>query len=626
MKIRIILFLATSLLVVSCLDRSKTKNLTPVKPVDLASIELPWFTQEEWYIPYYLKHFSSLANSLVDTGQNRGYIQAVVWRTPDVNKPYNARIMENILSLAWFYTTDRPWNPYYGDPALRQRLETAITFWCNIQNEDGRFSEYAPDRWSLAPTAFATKFVGRALYLLETGPAIDKEVLVRANASLRKALFVSFTDSALWQHGRNFTNQYANLWGGAMMYLQHHPDQTIDQLLNNRLNDSMVEFQSPCGYFYEKNGPDWGYNLSTHHSDLQVAWHFAKGTRLEDYFIEKTARWYDWFSYNAVLEPGTSRFYLNKAVETRQQEWYVDTDTLEDPRSARWTPQAEKIPIARAFVLSQEEYNKEVQRLDEVVRSKYPATHELKEGEFWAFSPYAFLHNELNRWLPSREQKEQAVRELPYLKNENFTQVRHDPRNETQYSFVRRPAYYAIFNTGKIITDQQRYGLGLIWNPVMGTMFQSQSKSDAAAWGTRPDHHEQVYEASDVTASFYVNDNEWKPGPGENDVEGSFRISYPLSSSGKKSVTFSLNSIEVNVDHKGSFTEVIPILVDEETTVQRRSNRVMLTKSGATMELVVNVSSQIELLSAPIKIPGEKSCRVIEIKSNGRLNYTLSIK
>jgi hypothetical protein len=293
----------------------------------------------------------------------------------------------------------------------------------------------------------------------------------------------------------------------------------------------MTEFQSPCGYFYEKNGPDLGYNLSTHHSDLQVAWHFAKGTRLQDYFVDKTALWYDWFSYNAVKEPGTSRFYLNKAVETRQQKWYVDSDTLEDPRSSRWTPQAEFVPIARAFVLSKEEYDKRVEHRYNEMRESYPKVNELKTGEFWSFSPYAFLHDGLNHWLPSQNQKDEAIRNLPYLKSENFTEVRSDRRNETTYAFVRRPAYYAIFNAGKIITDQQRYGLGLIWNPITGTILQSQSKSDLAAWGTRTINSAQVYEASDVMATYYSNGQKWKPAPGINPLEGSLSLSYPLGSS-----------------------------------------------------------------------------------------------
>lgn len=599
------------------------QSLPKVQSVVLHNIDPEQFSQDEWYVPYYLKNFSTVANSLIDTGQHKGYINLAVWRTPDVNKPYNARIMESVLSLVWFYTTNKPWNPYYNDPALRKRIEAALTFWCSIQNDDGRFSEYAPGKWSLAPTAFAAKFVGRALYLLENGPAIDEEVLTHANASLRKALFISFTDSALWDHGRNFTNQYENLWGGAMMYLKHHTDQTIDQLLTNRLNDSMEEFQSPCGYFYEKNGPDWGYNLSTHHSDLQVAWHFAKGTRLQDYFINKTSRWYDWFSYNAVKEPGSSRYYLNKAIETRQQRWFVDTDTLEDPRSARWTPQAAFVPMARAFSLSKEAYERACNQAYQQMRVKYPDVNELKVGEFWGFSPYAFLHHDMDRWLPSQQQKDEAIGNLPYLKNANFIQVRSDRRNGTNYTFVRRPSYYAIYNGGKILTDQQRYGLGLIWNPSMGTVFQSQSRSDSTCWGTKAVGNAQVYEALDVSNSFIVNENPWNPAPGSNEVEGSLRISYPLGEGGSKMIRFKEKSIEVEIQHATKFTEIIPLLAESDAILQVNDNTITLQTPRGTMTIHVTSPLRILLRPQPVSIKGGKACRIAEIHGSGKLAYSI---
>src|SRR5687767_7710687 len=119
-------------------------ELPLIKPVDLSTIDPSLFTVEEWYIPYYLKNFAAVANSVVTEGENKGFIDIVVWRSPDVNKPYNARIMESILSLVWFYTHQRPWNVYYGDPALKARIEAAFTYWCNLQHSDGRFSEYGP--------------------------------------------------------------------------------------------------------------------------------------------------------------------------------------------------------------------------------------------------------------------------------------------------------------------------------------------------------------------------------------------------------------------------------------------------------------------------------------------------
>jgi hypothetical protein len=155
---------------------------------------------------------------------------------------------------------------------LKKRIEASLRFWCSIQNEDGRFSEYEPGVWGLAPTAFATKFVGRALWLLNEGPHIDPDIYKQSRAALRKAIYIGFNHDGLWEHGRNYTNQYANLWGGALSYLAAGPDAEIEALLRERFSESMTAFQGQVGFFYEKGGPDWGYNLNTHHSDLQVAW------------------------------------------------------------------------------------------------------------------------------------------------------------------------------------------------------------------------------------------------------------------------------------------------------------------------------------------------------------------
>lgn len=601
-------------------------DLPLVKTVDLAKIDPSLFTQEEWYVPYYLKNFAAVANSVVSKGNNRGFIDIVVWRTPDVNKPYNARIMESILSLAWFYTHQRPWNGYYGDPALKARLEAALTFWCNMQNDDGRFSEYAPQQWSLAPTAFATKFVGRALFLLHDGPAIDPAIMKRTQQALRKAFYISFTDTKLWDHGRNFTNQYENLWGGVLMYLRQYPDAEIEKLFHQRLDASMKEFQSPCGYFYEKNGPDWGYNLSTHHSDLHVAWHYVKGTALQHYIVDKTEKRYDWFTYNAVKEPGESRYYINKAVETRQQKWSVLTDTLENPSAARWTPQAEFIPAARAFALSKEEYASATQKLYQRMRGQYPQVDELRQGQFWSFSPYAFLHNDLAMWLPSSAEKNKSVSNLPYLKRENFNEVRKDNRNNTVYTFVRRPTYYAIFNSGSILTSLQRYGLGLIWNPATGAVLQSQSNASVAAWGTKADGSEQVYEAGDVAATFTLDGRRWEASEGSNQPKGNISVQYPLKS-GTKTIELLPEKIKVTVLHPGAFTEVLPLLADNADAIRCTDNSIILQSGKGTMIINVGPGASVKKLNDVISTRGgHKECYVVEISTKDKLEYELSFK
>ena len=71
--------------------------------------------------------------------------------------------------------------------------------------------------------------------------------------------------------------------------------------LREQLAAAEGDHQSPVGYFYEAGGPDWGYDLNTHHSNFIMAWHYARGTPSGERFRSiRCRRWYDWFAYNAV--------------------------------------------------------------------------------------------------------------------------------------------------------------------------------------------------------------------------------------------------------------------------------------------------------------------------------------
>lgn len=199
-----------------------------VAPVDFSRITPDDFTDDELDLVAPLAHFAPVANAIVEEGPNRGFIDISVWRRPKDNKHWNARVMENVLSLAWFYTADRKWNPYRGDPAVRVRLEAALDFIGRIQAPDGSFSEYNPKGYNLAAVAFMAKFLGRTLENLAApgAPATDAEVLGRAHATLRKALIVTLTREKNYKNGSFFTNQYGNVWPGGLSWLRLHPDDT----------------------------------------------------------------------------------------------------------------------------------------------------------------------------------------------------------------------------------------------------------------------------------------------------------------------------------------------------------------------------------------------------------------
>ena len=605
-----------------CRDFNGSGELPQVKEVNLAKMDPSLFQEEEWYAPYYLAHFARLANSIADTGANRGFFRIPVWRNERDNQPYNARIMENIMTLAWFYTQERPWNIYRGDYALKKRLEAALTFWCNIQNPDGKFSEYAPEQWSLAPTAFATKFIGRALDLLNTGSDIDPKIFKRAQESLRKALLVSFSDPGFWKHGLNYTNQYSNLWGGALLYLKNWPDTEIRDLFIKRFIESMKEFQSPCGFFYEKGGPDWGYNLNTHHSDLQVAWSFADEPWMKDSLINQTERWYEWFSYNALPEPDSTFFFINRAIETRQRKGVFENNEVQDPSDARWTPQSEFIRVAQAFDLSREEYMNTCRMKYNSMKNKWPEVEPLRLGDFSSYSAYAFLHNQMEMWLPAQAMKDPAIQKLPCLSETRFTRIWHDSRSQTTYTFIRRPGYFVAFNSGKIITDQNRYGLGIVWSPTLGTIMQSQSRSSNAAWGTRKEGDENVSESDDLNALIFVNGKKFVPAEGKNNPDAAdLKIEYGLGGGGTKTLVFREEEIQVIIRKPGKFIEFVPLLVSEKNVVSYNQTGIGLAKgmNSVSVELKNVRDITFETVPSDLKI---KECSVFAISAQDRLEYT----
>jgi len=603
-----------------------------VPAADLTRLSPGDFADDELDLPYYLAHFHRFANGVIMEGEHRGFIDISVWRREKDNRPHNARIMENCLALAFFYCTDRPWNLYRGHPAVKPRLEAALDFWRRIQSGDGRFSEYSPGGWNLAATAFATKFMGQTLTLLKDGPPIDPTLHQRVIDADRSAIKAVFTIDTLQEHGRSFTNQYANVWGGALAYLHLYPDAEIDALLRQRLEESMTAFQSPAGYFYEKDGPDWGYFLSTHHSDLHMAWRYAKGADLATYFIEKERRYYDWFSYNAVREPDASGFILNREIETRQQRAFL-TEKRVGLGGARdrglgelQNPSlAEDLHPLRAFSRSQKARREDLARARADLENDWPQVSPLQVGEFFIYSPYAFLHRSHPEWYPTDAQKADAVSQLPYLARDRFIHQRADSRHPVVFTYVRRPSYYAIFNSGEILSKQQRYGLGLLWHPQAGGLLQAQTATDDAVWGAMAEGETSVYEAGSFAAQFRIDDRPVEPTAGAHDLpDGVLTVTYPLGEQGEKTVTFAEDHIEITVRHNGPFAEHLPLLLGPTDDLELNTGHVALERNGVVCSVRFEDAAQARLTHAGYR-SGPREVVVLQLHTGHTLTYRIVV-
>lgn len=608
----------TAMLLIATFSQPAQSQWPEVPDVDLSKFKPADFTDEELDIPFYLKHFHTFANSVMETGPDKGFINIHVWRDIKDNKPYNARIMENILSLAWFYCTNRPWNIYYNSPALRPRLEAALSFWSHSQNTDGRFSEYGPKQWNLPATAFSTKFMGETLRLLKTGPAIDADILKNTIETDRKAIMAVLTIEDLYKHGKDYSNQYTNVWAGALAYLSLYPDAEISKLLPARVKQSATDFQSPAGFFYEAGGTDFGYNFNTHHSNLWMAYNYSRNTPLASNFIEEEKRYYDWISYNAVPEKGSIYFTINRPIEMRQKA----TTTVS---YFTVSPLGEAVPGIRAFNMNTEEKKKSIADARKNLEQNWPNVQPLAKGEFSSFSPYAFLHRKHYQWYPSPQQKEAAIKELPYIKSNRFIHQKMDSRNPTVFTFVRQPGYYACFNSGPQLKPQQRYGIGLLWHPKAGSFLQSQTDTEEAAWGTKPQGG-KLYEADTLDALFTINGKTVTPTPGSHNLPtGALIVNYSLGTAGKKSIVFKEKAIEVNIQHAGPFTEYIPLLLAQTDSIDIVSpGKAILKKQDGTITILFDEAAKASLKKMNNKV-GKQQVTTLIIEGSDKLTYSFNM-
>lgn len=507
----------------------------PVPAINPASIHPSEFEDADLDMPYALAHFAEVANSIQLDGPHRGWISLSVWRGLNNCHWYDARIMENILSLAWFYTSPKPWNPYRGNAELRRRLELALEFWCGLQSDEGRFSEYGPQQWNLAATSFAVKFMSEALRLLRSGPPISQALHQRTINCCRKALHAVLFDADLYAHGRTYTNQYTNIFAGGAAFLALFPDAELSGQLEKRLEASPTELQSPCGYMYEKDGPDLGYTLNTHHENLQMAYNYWRGTPKADVLVEEENRFGKWLSYNALPEPGQDFFVLNRGIETRQKHAiYAHIDT----------PLAERCTIVRAFATPPELRSRQIRDAREELEKNWPKVAPLRVGEFEAFGPYRFLQRSNYNWHPDTDQIAEARKLVRPLAETSFVEQLKDARRPIVFTYVRRPGYYAAFAAApKPITAQQRLGLTLVWTPDRGVLLQSQTAGRATAWGTSAEG-DLPLEANGMAAEY---------------TEGGATVRYPLTGGGEKRIEFAEDRIRVKITKHGDILERVPV-------------------------------------------------------------------
>ncbi len=568
-----------------------------VSPFDSSKVKPTDFSDADLDMPWNVASLSRIANSVETEGPDRGFINISVRGGSGILHSYNARNMESILTLAWFYASARKWNPYYASKALRARLELALEYWCNLQSPEGKFSEHGPQQWSLDTTASAVKFISESLRLLKAGPPITPALHVRAIGCCRKAVHATLDDLDALGQGKADSSQIAGIFAGCAAFLSLAPDATLLARLKDKVEASTADLESPCGYMYEADGPDLGLALGTCRENAQMAYSYWRGTHLGDILAAEEDRFGRWLAYNLLPEPDQPFWVANRSIETRQLHSIFD---------AVDTSLAERSAIMRAFATSPERRAAQIQTARENLNKQWPHVDSSSAGAAQPPSPDRFLTRALYDWHPTAEQIAEARKLLRPLNESPFVEQMKDSREPIIYTYLRRPAYYAAFASApKTITKQQRLGLTLIWTPTTGVMLQAQTNGTESAWGT------SVGEELPVEASGF--DAEYNQ---DNGV-----VRYALPGGGHKQVIFAADRILVAIEREGQIVERIPVF-DTAGVISNAQYAMHPAPVPAASSLADCPNPEAACAATLGPVPG-KSLSIVELQATGKLEYEI---
>ena len=124
----------------------------------------------------------------------------------------------------------------------------------------------------------------------------------------------------------------------------------------------------------------------------------------------------------------------------------------------------------------------------------------------------------------------------------------------------------------------------------------------------------QVYKANDLIPEIQLQ---------ELKVNASFRnstVSYNLVETEKKTINFHKNNINVQVNHPGAFTEILPVLITENDLISMNEERSNIQTLKGSFSINTSEKNEIVLKVFESDL-GNKKCRVIRISAKNKLSY-----
>lgn len=327
------------------------------------------FAPNEQVLAAYLMIVAPLANSVRDVAPNYGWMEDGWWRTP--NQPYNTRIMEHVATLSWFYANDRPWNPYYRDPALLGRLDAALSHYLSLQHADGSYPEYSPTEHHLSPTGFGTVALAAVLRdLRAAGELHDRRLQIR-DAIRKSSAWLVDTSRPHWNRPVQFANQVVAGLSGVVEAAHILGEPAVSASVPNRLQIILKDGQAPAGFFHEPVAPDAGYNFDVMLPDLGALY-----KRLPDpSIIQLAERFAAWWGYVVVMEPGRNEGFILSGTSARNiVATFVTTPVDDLDRSALARTLLPHVPALRAFLRERGGEDAGAKRVGLVLGTRGPET------------------------------------------------------------------------------------------------------------------------------------------------------------------------------------------------------------------------------------------------------------
>ncbi|MET7464690.1 hypothetical protein [Nonomuraea sp. NPDC005501] len=626
--------------------------LPEVANLDPGTIDLADFTGLEQQIAPYLANLARLANSVNDdSATNYGFITCGCWRAGQ--GPDDARVMENVLTLAYFYTADRPWNPYRRDEALRRRLEAALRFTLGTQNADGSFPQGGGDVHSRAATGFALELYAIMLELLDADGTVDPALVSSLTAAMKRAATWFLEDQEVWgPRGSQFANQVAGGLVGISRLLRRLDDPALRARFEQRLADHEKISQSEAGFFRDGTVAH-RYSLEVETEDL-AGWADPATRPVID---RMQSRYLDWAQYNLLYDKQLDGYFINTAVDSRHRGWNYAAE-LPIGSNDLW---GRTIPQARAYAATREEV---AERRAAFVKGGWQASVAPLVAPAWAYLDPAVIRDVALRdeYYPAEAEREAAVGTLRPYAGAPYTEVRADSATGQRFVFAKRPAYVAGMGFGKHVNtqygfwDNQRFGLSYLYDPKLGVVIQGQNAPQVGAPRTRPAEAELSWGTGWAAADGFHVDAYDQPVP-EFFRDGSpvapatvadldaLEIRYRAAGAPvTKSVTLG-DTLKVRVEGTGDFFERIPLVLGEDDTLQwiggpagsrevkvgtradaEGVSGVVVNRGGRSLEIRWTGAGSATLWPSSFPVAGGgRALQVLDVKATGRLGYDVRV-